>query len=412
MNRNSASLANLQRRTVLRAAAAVAGALALPSPLRAAARSEAITPFRVAVPQAQLDDLKQRLARTRWPEAETSGDWRQGVPLAAAKSLASYWRERYDWRRFERKLNTYPQFRTEIDGLGIHFLHVRSKHANALPLLLTHGWPGSIVEFMKVIPLLTDPEAHGGKAEDAFHLIIPSLPGFGFSDKPSGAGWNLLRTGQAWATLMARLGYKKWVAQGGDWGAGVTTVLGHLKPAGLAGIHLNWQFVFPEKIPEVLSAEEQRAVDGANKFLTEGAGYFRMQATRPQTIGYALNDSPVALMSFIYDKFHDWADPSSVLTQDELLDNISLYWLTGSGASAARIYWENANGSFSGGKLSLPVAASVFPYEIYRAPESWARQTYSQLVYWNTVDKGGHFAAFEQPSLFANELRAGFRPMR
>ncbi|WP_228894252.1 epoxide hydrolase family protein [Pseudoduganella aquatica] len=429
MDRNHSVPANPQRRLLLRAVGAVAGmsgafaalgSSMLAAPLaaeladgaRTGAGSDAIVPFRIAVPQQQLDDLKQRLARTRWPDAETSGDWRQGVPLATAQALAAYWQGEYDWRSFERRLNAFPQFRTEIDGLGIHFLHVRSKHAGALPLLLTHGWPGSIVEFLKIIPMLTDPEAHGGKAEDAFHVIIPSLPGFGFSDKPRGAGWNLMRTGQAWATLMARLGYKKWVAQGGDWGAGVTTVLGHLRPPGLAGIHLNWQFVFPEKMPEVLSKEEQRAVDGANRFLHEGSGYFRMQATRPQTIGYALDDSPVALMTFIYDKFRDWTGPASTLTRDELLDNISLYWLTGTGASSARIYWENANGSFSGGKLSLPVAASVFQHEIYRAPESWARQTYSQLVYWNEVGKGGHFAAFEQPALFVRELRAGFSPMR
>lgn len=269
-NQDRQGLASQRRRAVLRAIGGTAGmagaAIVAGSGLVAAASARgtpagpdasnaraAIRPFRAALPQSALDDLKQRLARTCWPDAETSGDWRQGVPLATARSLAAYWRDHYDWRRFERRLNAFPQFRTEIDGLGIHFLHVHSRHANALPLLLTHGWPGSIVEFLKIIPMLTDPVAHGGKAEDAFHVVIPSLPGFGFSDKPRDAGWNLMRTGKAWAALMARLGYAKWVAQGGDWGAGVTTVLGHLQPPGLAGIHLNWQFVFPEKMPTAAS---------------------------------------------------------------------------------------------------------------------------------------------------------------
>ncbi len=423
---------NLGRRLMFRSVgglAALAGSALLANDLAWAAPEEqsarlalprassAITPFRVAVPQADLDDLRRRLAHTRWPDKETVADWTQGVPLAQVQSLAGYWQRKYDWRRFERTLNALPQFRTEIDGLGIHFIHVRSKHENATPLLLTHGWPGSIVEFIKVIPLLTDPTAHGGSADDAFDVIIPSLPGFGFSDKPTGTGWNVVRIAKAWILLMERLGYAKWYAQGGDWGAGVTTVLGHLRPPALMGIHLNWQFVFPEKIPTAgLSAEEQRAVDAAAKFLNDGSGYFRMQTTRPQTIGYSLSDSPVGLLSFIYDKFHEWTDsdgnPENVLTRDEMLDDISLYWLTDTAASSARIYWEDSTGSFSGGKLSLPVAASVFPHEIFRAPRSWAEQTYTNLVYFNEVERGGHFAAFEQPTLFVKELRAGIGAMR
>jgi pimeloyl-ACP methyl ester carboxylesterase len=376
-----------------------------------------VVPFTVTVSEESINDLKRRLAETRWPEKETVDDWSQGVPLARMKVLVERWRSGYDPRRIERQLNAYPNFRTEIDGLGIHFLHVRSKHENALPLLLTHGWPGSVLEFMKVIGPLTDPTTHGGRAEDAFHLIIPSLPGFGFSDKPTEKGWNLLRIGQAWATLMQRLGYSRWVAQGGDWGAGVTTVLGHIKPTGLAGIHLNWQFVFPETVPtEGLSVDEQRAVDAANIFLTREFGYFAEQSTRPQTVGYALADSPAGQAAWIYEKFQAWSDNDGdvehVLTRDEMLDGISLYWFTNTAASSARIYWENAPSSFAGGRLDLPIGVSIFPKEIFRAPRSWADQTYPQLFYWNEVQKGGHFAAFEQPELFTAELRACFARLR
>ncbi|WP_343728480.1 epoxide hydrolase [Duganella sp.] len=389
---------------------------AVPQGLMLPPATTAITPFRVEAPQALLDDLKLRLSMTRWPEQETGAGWSQGVPLKRMKEVAQHWQHRYDWRRAEARLNAFPQFRTEIDGLGIHFLHVRSKHENALPLVLTHGWPGSVFEFLKVIGPLVDPTAHGGQAEDAFHVVVPSLPGFGFSDKPQEKGWNVVRIAKAWGTLMARLGYGKWVAQGGDWGAGVTTALGHIKPAGLAGIHLNWQFVFPEKMPATLSADEQRAVDGMGRFLSGEYGYFNEQATRPQTVGEVLSSTPVGQAAWIYEKFQAWSDNGgdveNVLTRDEILDDISLYWLTNTAASSARIYWENSPSSFSGGRLDLPVAVSVFPKEIYRAPRSWAEATYPQMIYWNEVERGGHFAAFERPALFVAELRAGFAKLR
>jgi len=378
--------------------------------------TSAVTPFRVAVPQALLDDLQQRLALTRWPDRETGPGWSQGVPLQRMQDVVRYWQRTYDWRRAEAKLNAFPQFRTEIDGLGIHFLHVRSKHEHALPLILTHGWPGSVFEFLKTIGPLVDPTAHGGKAEHAFHVVVPSLPGFGFSDRPRNKGWNVVRIAKAWGTLMARLGYTRWVAQGGDWGAGVTTALGHVKPQGLAGIHLNWQFVFPEKMPTTLSSEEQRAVDGVSHFLGSEYGYFNTQSTVPQTVGEVLSSTPAGQAAWIYEKFQAWSDNGGdverVLTRDELLDDISLYWLTNTSASSARIYWENSPSSFSGGRLDLPVAVTVFPKEIYRAPRSWGEATYPQLIYWNEVDRGGHFAAFEQPALFAAELRAAFATFR
>lgn len=386
-------------------------------PLTLPQATEAVTPFRIDVPEEALTHLRTRLRNTRWPEQETVNNASQGVPLAKMQALADYWATGYDWRRVERRLNALPQYRTAIDGLGIHFLHVRSKHDNALPLVLTHGWPGSFLEFLKVTGPLTDPTAHGGRAEDAFHVVIPSLPGFGFSDKPTSKGWNVARIAKAWGTLMARLGYSRWVAQGGDWGAGVTTALGHLKPSGLAGIHLNWAFVFPEKIPtEGLAADEQQAVADAAKFQNHEAGYFMEQATRPQTIGYVLNDSPVGQAAWIYEKFQNWSDSDgdveSVLTRDEILDNITLYWLTATAASSARIYWENNPASYSGGRVDLPVGVSVFPKEIYRTPRRWAERSFPQLIHWNTLSKGGHFAAFEQPELFVGELRAGFAKLR
>lgn len=384
------------------------------------ANSDAIESFHINIPQSALDDLKLRLSLVRWPNRETVNDWSQGVPLVKAQALIEYWLTQYDWRQFENEINKLPHFRTNIDGLGIHFIHVQSKHSDALPILLTHGWPGSFIEFLDIIPLLTDPTAHGGKVEDAFHVIIPSLPGYAFSDKPTEGGWKNDRIAKAWIVLMERLGYKNWVAQGGDWGADVTTTLGDMRPEGLIGIHLNWQFVFPEKIPEKLSHDEQRAVDRSQKFGTDGSGYFHEHSTRPQTLGYSLSDSPVGLATWIYEKFHAWTDnkgnPEDALSLDRMLSNISLYWLTNTGPSSIRIYWERqADGvgaQFAGPKLDLPVAATVFPYEIYPAPKSWAEQTYSNLIYWNEVDKGGHFAAFEQPQLFAEELRSAFRSLR
>lgn len=377
---------------------------------------EDIVPFTVAVPQADIDDLKERLRRTRWPNRETVQDWSQGVPLDMARALIKHWQLDYDWRIFEGALNSLPQFKTKIDGLEIHFIHVRSKHDNALPLLLTHGWPGSMIEFMKSIRPLTDPTAFGGNAEDAFHIVIPSLPGFGFSEKPAETGWDVSRVASAWTILMARLGYSRWLAQGGDWGAVVTTVLGLQKPAGLLGIHLNWQFVFPQQIPETLSAEERYAVETLNLFAGDLSGYNRLQSTRPQTIGYALADSPVGQAMWIYEKFQAWTDNQGLaeeaLSINEMLNAISLYWFTDTGASSARMYWENRNASFCGPKLDLPVAVTLFPRERPKAPKSWIRDTYTNLIYLSEVDKGGHFAAFEQPEIFTTEVRAAFRALR
>jgi len=377
-----------------------------------------ITPFKVSVPRSAIDDLKHRLKNTRWPEKETVSDWSQGVPLHKAKALIAYWADKYDWRKFEKRINAYPQFRTEIDGLGIHFIHVRSKHENALPIILTHGWPGSVVEFLKVIEPLTNPTEHGGKAEGAFHVVIPSQPGFGFSDKPQAEGWTVVRTANAWAELTARLGYSKWVAQGGDWGSGVTHALGHVRPAGLVAAHVNWPLVFPEKFPDSPTPEEKAAMDAAARFASNQFGYFKEQATRPQTIGYALADSPVGQATWIYEKFQAWTDnrgePEDALTIDEMLDDISLYWFTDTAASSARIYWENARngGGFDAGRIELPMAATIFPKEIYRAPKTWAEAHWANLFYWNEVDKGGHFAAFEQPALFTDEMRKAFRSIR
>ncbi len=363
--------------------------------------TEQVRLFHVSVPQEAIDDLRARLRATRFPNERPVKDGSQGVPLAQAKALLQYWESRYDWRRFETELNSFPNFRTLIDGLGIHFIHGRSPHPDALPILLTHGWPGSIAEFIKIIRPLTNPTEHGGRAQDAFHVVVPSVPGFGFSDQPTETGWNLSRIASAWSELMQRLGYRRWVAQGGDWGAGVTTALGHLLPAGLAGIHLNWQFALPTEIAGNLSFEP---------------GSLRQQSTRPQTIEYALADSPAGQAMWIYEKFHRWTDNTGsledALSRDQMLDNISLYWFTNTAASSARIHWENTDASLSGGKLSLPVAATVFPREIYRALKSWAEQTYSNLIYWNEAEHGGHFAAFEQPDIFVEEMRSAFRQLR
>jgi pimeloyl-ACP methyl ester carboxylesterase len=422
---------NPSRRRFLRLAAILGGALAAGSaviedaaaasgtPANPVPSGDAIVPFRVAVPQAALDDLKLRLRMVRWPEKETVGDWSQGVPLAKARALVDHWRDRYDWRKLEARLNAHPQFRTSIDGLAIHFIHVKSRHANALPILLTHGWPGSIVEFLDVIGPLTDPTRYGGKAEDAFHVVIPSMPGFGFSDKPHDTGWDVVRTAKAWGVLMARLGYGKWVAQGGDWGSGVTHALGHVRPRGLAAAHVNWPLVFPEQMPASPTPEEQAAYAAAGRFANEEFGYFKEQATRPQTVGYALADSPVGQALWIYEKFQAWTDnrgnPEDALSMDAMLDDITLYWLTNTGASSARIYWQNSQGKpagFSAGRIELPMAATIFPHEIYRVPKAWAQALWPNMIYWNEVDRGGHFAAFEQPRLFAEEMRKAFISVR
>jgi pimeloyl-ACP methyl ester carboxylesterase len=381
--------------------------------------TKAVTPFKVSVPQSAIDDLKRRLASTRWPERETVGDWSQGVPLQKAQALVAYWRDKYDWRRFEARINAFPQYRTEIDGVGIHFIHLRSPQQNALPIILTHGWPGSLVEFMEVIGPLSDPTRYGGRAEDAFHVVVPSLPGFAFSDKPVETGWDVNRIARAWATLMPRLGYERWVAQGGDWGAGVTHALAHQRPPGLIAAHVNWQFVFPEKLPENPTPAERKAIDRAALFTNDQSGYFREQGTRPQTIGYSLADSAAGQALWIYEKFQSWTDnhgnPEDELSVDAMLDDISLYWFTDSAASSARIYWENTHADMaglSGGRIELPMAASVFPHEIFCPPKAWAEALWPNLFYWNEVDRGGHFAAFEQPKLFTEELRKAFRSRR
>lgn len=414
------------RRTVLRGlvttAAAVGAVSLLPQEVFAQAVSFAqpparpgVKPFKVAIPQAALDDLKLRLSMTRWPDKETVADPSQGVPLARLQALVDYWQHSYDWRRGEAKLNAYPQFITRIDGLDIHFLHVRSKHANALPLLLTHGWPGSVFEFIKAIGPLVDPTAHGGRAEDAFHVVIPSLPGFGFSGKPETTGWGLPRIARAWAELMHRLGYTRWVAQGGDWGGGVTTWLGKQKAAGLAAVHMNLPILFPPPLEGEPDAQEQATIAELIAYDQNKSGYAKLQGTRPQTIGYALADSPSAQAAWIYEKFCEWTDtsgnPEAELTRDEMLDNITLYWLTDSAASSARIYAE-AWSDFTTQKVDIPVAVSVFPGELYHPPRKWGERAYSKLYYWNKATHGGHFAAFEQPAIFANEVRAAFRTVR
>lgn len=376
-----------------------------------------IESFPLAVPQADLDDLHRRLDHARWPEKEPVDDWSQGAPLAKVRALCDYWRNGYDWRRCEARLNALGQYRTEIDGLQIHFMHVRSPHPDALPLLLTHGWPGSIIEFLKVVGPLSDPTAHGGKAEDAFHLIVPSLPGYGFSGKPAETGWNVGRTARAWATLMERLGYDRYVAQGGDWGSAVTTKLGALAPTGLAAIHLNLVIAFPDPSDQSdWTAEEKEYWASSVAFQKEETGYSTEQRTRPQTIGYSLVDSPIGQAAWIYEKFHAWTDcggnPENILTLDEMLDNISVYWLTGSGASSARLYWESLADGFLPTQVLVPTGCSIFPKEIGRASRRWVERNYRNIVHWNELDRGGHFAAFEQPDLFASEVRACFRPFQ
>jgi pimeloyl-ACP methyl ester carboxylesterase len=377
-----------------------------------------VEPFRYSAPQSALDDLKQRLARTRWPERETVTDWSQGVPLSKLRSLVDYWGTDYDWRRCETALNRIAQYRTTLDGLGIHFMHARSRHADALPIILTHGWPGSIIEFMEIVGPLTDPTAHGGRAEDAFHFVAPSLPGFAFSDKPTARGWNADRIAKAWGELMGRLGYRRYVAQGGDWGTFVTTRMAQLRVPGVAAIHLTMPQVVPDKIPAKLTAEQKRAIDAKKRFETDGFGYFALQMTRPQTIGYPLADSPVGQAAWIYEKFQAWTDnkgdPEDALTRDQMLDNITLYWLTDTAASSARIYAEHAGlGTSNNARVvDLPVGVSIFPREIFPAPRDWAGRFFPKLIYWNEAERGGHFAAFEEPEIFVREMRAFARKVR
>jgi pimeloyl-ACP methyl ester carboxylesterase len=380
--------------------------------------TKAVTPFEVHVPQAALDDLKRRLAKTRWPNKEPVADWSQGVPLAKARALVEYWRTHYDWRRVERSLNSLPQFRTPLDGLGIHFIHVRSKHPDALPLIITHGWPGSVMEFLQVIGPLVDPTAHGGEPHDAFHVVVPSLPGFGFSDKPTDPGWRLPRIAKAWAVLMQRLGYERYVAQGGDWGAGVTSWMAKQQPSGLAAIHLNLPILFPPPSPPPggYTAAEQAAIAQLTQYSSDGSGYSSIQGTRPQTLGYGLADSPVGQGMWIYEKFQSWTDnpgnPEDALSIDAMLDDISLYWFTDTAASSARLYFESFRNDFGRMPLELPVAVSIFKGDMFTPPKVWGERTYPKLFYWNEVPKGGHFAALEQPELFVAELRKSFGQVR
>ncbi|MFI4973846.1 MAG: epoxide hydrolase family protein [Caulobacterales bacterium] len=378
--------------------------------------SDAITPFTLAIPQTELDDLRGRLTRTRWPDRETVGDWTQGAPLAKVQALCEHWQGAYDWRRCEARLNGLGQFKTQIDGLGVHFLHVRSPHPGAMPLIITHGWPGSVMEFMKVIEPLTDPTAHGGSAADAFHVVAPSLPGYAFSDKPSSAGWGVPRIAGAWITLMARLGYDRWVAQGGDWGAAVTTAIGVAKPPACAAIHVNMPLIFPG--PEDMAnptPAEQASMAAMAYYQDKDSGYSKQQGTRPQTLGYGLVDSPAGQAAWIYEKMWAWTDnkgsPEDALSLDEMLDNIMLYWLPRTGASSARLYWESF-GSFASTKLDLPVGVSIYPKEIFRPSRRWADRQMSNIIHWNELDRGGHFAAWEQPEIYVREIRDCFRKVR
>src|SRR5882762_1096809 len=389
---------------------------AQPGPAPLPRVTEAVTPFRVVTSSATIGDARRRLQVTRWPERQTADDWRQGLPLAAIQKLVAYWRTAYDWRRLERRLNAYPQFRTEIDGLGIHFLHVRSPHEHAHPIILTHGWPGSIVEFLNVIGPLTNPTKHGGQPEDAFHVVLPSLPGFGFSDKPAESGWGLPRIARAWSVLMRRLGYTDYLAQGGDWGAGVTTWMAKQRVAGLAAIHLNLPILFPPPLEGEPNPAEKATIAQLIAFNEQKSGYAKIQSTRPQTIGYALADSPAGQAAWIYEKFQAWSDvaalPGQAFTLDEMLDNIMLYWLTNSGASSARLYRESWAEAFVSETLTLPVGVSIFPREKFLATRRWAERYFRNIVHWNELERGGHFAAFEQPTLFVTEVRTSFRSLR
>jgi len=422
------------RRDILAATAAAGAISMLPGTVRAGASGDAIRPFTVSIPQEDLDDLRQRVKATRLPDRESVADFSQGVPLATVQKLAQYWATDYDWRKVEGRLNSYPNFITEIDGLDIHFIHVRSKHENALPVIVTHGWPGSVIEQLKIIDPLTDPTAHGGSAADAFDVVIPSIPGYGFSGKPTAPGWGPVHIATAWNALMKRLGYNRYVAQGGDWGAIITDTMGVQAPPELLGIHTNMAGVITPDIdkaagagapaPADLSAEEQQAYEHLKFVYTKGVGYAYQMGLRPQTL-YGIADSPIGLAAYLLD--HDARSLELIarsfdgqvegLTRDDVLDNITLTWLTNTGVSSGRLYWERlAEGSgfgfFNVKGVAIPVAVSAFPDDLFQAPRSWAERAYPKLIYYNKLDKGGHFAAWEQPALLVADVRAGFRPLR
>jgi pimeloyl-ACP methyl ester carboxylesterase len=432
-NQADIDLAHLDRRQLLNAVAMGAVAMGASNLLSAqpaaAAPDPAIRPFRVHVPESDLVDLRRRLAATKWPDRQIVGDQSQGVQLATIQRLVRYWQTEHDWRKVEARLNALPQFVTEIDGVDIHFIHVRSKHENALPLIVTHGWPGSIIEQLKIVEPLTNPTAHGANASDAFHLVIPSIPGYGFSGKPTTVGWDPVRVARAWTVLMKRLGYTRYVAQGGDWGNAVTEQLALLAPPELLGIHTNMPATVPDDIakalqpggsmPSGLSADEQRAYEQLDDFYKHGLGYATEMANRPQTL-YGIADSPAGLAAWILD--HDARSLALItrvfdgepegLSRDDVLDNITLYWLTNTAISSARLYWENKLNFFEPKHVGVPIAVSVFPDEIYAAPRSWAEKAYPKLIYFNKLEKGGHFAAWEQPKEFSAEMRAAFRSLR
>lgn len=396
------------------------------TPADSAAEDQSIRPFRVQVPQSALDDLRRRVKATRWADKETVDDRSQGTQLAKLQELVQHWGTDYDWRKLEARLNALPQFITTIDGLDIHFIHVRSRHRNALPVVITHGWPGSVTEQLKLIGPLTDPTRHGGRAEDAFDVVIPSMPGYGFSGRPTGPGWNPERIARAWAVLMTRLGYGRYVAQGGDWGSPVSSAMARQAPPGLLGIHINLPATVPADVAAVLAVggpapagltdDERAAFAALDLFYKKRRAYAGMMGTRPQVIGQALTDSPAGLAAFMFD-YND-GEPERLLGRDDFLDNVTLYWLTNTATSAARLYWETSGQSVllsaaqRTAEISLPVAITVFPQEVYRAPRSWAQRAYRNLTYFNQVDRGGHFAAWEEPELLASELRAAFRPLR
>jgi pimeloyl-ACP methyl ester carboxylesterase len=379
-----------------------------------------ITPFTVAIPPSVLEDLKQRLEHTRWPEKETCEDWSQGIPLQYTQELAQYWATDYNWRRFETKLNSWPQFMTNIEDIDIHFIHHRSPHENALPLVISHGWPGSIVEFHKIIDALANPTGHGGRAEDAFHVVAPCLPGYGFSGKPTRTGTSVEKIGRMWGQLMSRLGYTRYVAQGGDWGSMVTQSMGMTETEHCAAIHINMPIVAPDPdTMDNLTAQEEAALVDMGAYMEQGSGYSKQQSTRPQTLGYGLADSPVGQMAWVVEKFYMWTDcekdgtkhPENVLTKDELLDNVMMYWLNNSAASSGRLYWEsfeNANMD----PINIPVGCSIFPKEIFRGSRRWAQKRFSNIIHWNELERGGHFAALEQPELFLQEVRSCFSALR